>query len=341
MDMKIKQKFWLPLLSAGLLLAGCSGTRSVGQLNTYDSSAKTAEAASMDVMDESGSDGGPAIEEPGDVLQAYGGEDGLTWGSSDQENAIITYTASLSIQTRDYQKSWQAIADRIKELKGFLVSENQYGDGANIDSGSYKGPTHGYYEVKIPADQLDNFLNTASDFGSVTDSSKNAQNIKKSYNSVKDRIEFLEAQQKRLKEMLNEAQSLSDILDIEKQQMEVEQELKGYQEQKNQMDLDKDYSTVYIYLDQVQVLSQTGDSFADKVSNAFGNTWFVLLDGLEAIVVFLIYLLPWAILALILFFAIRWFLRRRKEKKAAGLAAGEKRKKEEQNPKDAKTDGEE
>ncbi len=98
--------------------------------------------------------------------------------------------------------------------------------------------------------------------------------------------------------------------------MEVEQQLKEYNEQLSDLNQDIEYSTVYLSIDRVEILSPNDTGFGTQLSFAFRNTWLVLLHGLELVLLALIYLLPWIVLAALLFFVIRHFIRKSRNRKS-------------------------
>lgn len=70
---------------------------------------------------------------------------------------------------------------------------------------------------------------------------------------------------------------MSEIIDIEQKQMEVDQQLKDYREQLSSMDMDVEYSTVYLNIEKVEVLSSPKESFIDNLTFALkipGHTCF-------------------------------------------------------------------
>lgn len=50
--------------------------------------------------------------------------------------------------------------------------------------------------------------------------------------------------------------------------MEVDQQLKDYREQLSSMDMDVEYSTVYLNIEKVEVLSSPKESFIDNLTFA-------------------------------------------------------------------------
>lgn len=293
-----------------LVLAGCSGVQKADSFNTQvirsDSAAMTAEADS----------GSGYSEVSEDISPEEAGEGNSGWISEQNSDSVLVYTANVTMETKDYQKTWEQIKDKISDFGGFMVSENlsnrsMMDDPDLIDSDDGDEIYSGFYTLKIPADKLDDFLQKIDSDGNIVSLSKNAENITRRYNETKDEIDFLNKQQKRLSELLDQAKDVSEIIAIEEKQMEVEQQLKNYNNQLNDMNMDVDYSTVYLSIEKVSMLSAKNPGFGAQVVSALKNTWIVLIQGLGDILIFVIYLLPWLLVLALIIWLIRKVLKKR------------------------------
>lgn len=293
-----------------LMLAGCSGFQKADSFNTQvfrsDSAAMTAEADS----------GSGYSEVSEDISPEEAGEGDSGWISEQNSDSVLVYTANVTMETKDYQKTWEQIKDKISDFGGFMVSENLSNRSLMenpdlLDSDDGDEIYSGFYTLKIPADKLDDFLQKIDSDGNIVSLSKNAENITRRYNETKDEIDFLNKQQKRLSELLDQAKDVSEIIAIEEKQMEVEQQLKNYNNQLNDMNMDVDYSTVYLSIEKVSMLSAKNPGFGSQVLSALRNTWIVMIQGLGDILIFIIYLLPWLLVLALIVWLIRRVLKKR------------------------------
>lgn len=310
-------------LSLVSLLTACSAQNAVSE--NYNASTVTNDSVSEEVrkadeayyasQDAASTD----TEASGDSGTAEGAADDDTlWTASDDEESVLTYSANLTIQTRNYDESWSVIKGALTKSEGFLSSESQWSD-SSLNPELKDDPSngvHGYYELRVPTENLESFIQEASESGNVTSLSRSAQNITKAYNDNADQIAFCKTKLKKIQDLLSKAKTVSDIADLEQKEMDVQHELNALQNTKSSMDLDIKYSTVYLSLDQVAIYSSAGESFGDKIATAFVNTWVVLMNGLQTIVIGIIYLIPWAILIGIVYFIVRFFLKKRRKLKA-------------------------
>ena len=89
------------------------------------------------------------------------------------------------------------------------------------------------------------------------------------------RVSTLEDELERLNELLSQASSMEDILAIESKISDVRYELESYQSQMNTYDNLINYSTVDIYVLEVDVVSAgQGDSAWEQIQSGFMNSLY-------------------------------------------------------------------
>lgn len=319
----LKQRIRITALFGGitalfLSLMGCMSTndfspvsfsnKSVEALNSHDTSPASEEIA----------------KEAADDSEIQMNQEDSGWiDPANMDQTKMVYTVNVSMETRDYEKTWSGVRADIEKAGGFITAENlsnhSYYDNPSAHERSLADESslgqdiyYGSYTLRIPAKNLDSFLNEIDNDGNVVSLSKNADNIYKRYSQTEEQIKFLEKQSDRLKELLSQAKDLSEIIDIEQKQMEVDQQLKDYREQLSSMDMDVEYSTVYLNIEKVEVLSSPKESFIDNLTFALKNTWSYMLLGLQNLLIFLIYLFPWIVVIGLLLWLIRKFYWKKK-----------------------------
>ena len=92
--------------------------------------------------------------------------------------AKITYTASVSIETTEFDKAVAALENQVQKIGGFVESSNVTGDTQyNSDGTTTVVNRWAYYTVRIPCDHFESFLHETEGFGNVTSTSRAAQNV--------------------------------------------------------------------------------------------------------------------------------------------------------------------
>lgn len=216
------------------------------------------------------------------------------------------YRADAEIETKDFEKTNSLITSLAAENGGFIQDQ------------SFNTPTEGSdsadFTVRIPADHFDSFLDGLSETGNVIYLNRQAQNITRRYYQTSGRIDSLKKERDRLNELMSQAESVSDLIAIEEQLTNIEQELEWASDDLSGMDLDLEYSTVYIMVNEVLAYSSNNPDSWNNISSALHDTWIYFSNALGNVLIFLIYLLPW-IVVLGLIVLLAWWLIRRRNKK--------------------------
>lgn len=337
--MRKKMKLLAVLLTC-FLLAGCSGTDSPNvndpsmhhadanegshskQLNSYGvanykSGAEEVEdiALEEDVLADS----------PSDQVKETSQKDSSTEKEikeTKQEEKLV-YTCDLQIETTDYAKTISAIDEQIKKYHGIIDSQNESDNAYNWYYSDYE-KTEGTMEmnmtVRVPSKDYKNFLSSIEGNGKIKNKSMNVTNISQTYYDTKAVIESLEIQEKRLLQMMKDAKSIKDMLQVENRLTEVQTQLNQYNTQLSSMDTDVAYSTINLTIREVLEYKPTSpghktNTFIDRLKNTFRESKNAFLACLEYLLFTLIYFLPYLlILGIILFFALRSSRKRRNNK---------------------------
>lgn len=184
-------------------------------------------------------------------------------------NAKLIRTVHLDAQTQDYDTLIPSLEAKITALKGYIENRDAY------NGSEYYGREHRYCSmvVRIPADRLDEFVTHVNENANVTNTTEEVQNITLEYVDTASRVEALETEQERLLELLESAQNLTEILEIEARLSEVRYELNSYASQLRVYDNQVTYATVYLSIDEVQKLTPTEEPTVwERISEGFGET---------------------------------------------------------------------
>lgn len=223
---------------------------------------------------------------------------------------IIT-TAQMNVETKDMDQSVQTFQNLITQYQGTVQSSSSNGDGVYSDGSSYSRNVT--YTVRVPAESFDAFMNDCMKLGNVTYTSTQTEDVTDAYIDNDAHLDSLKTQQKKLQELMEQADNVSDLLEIQSQLSDVEAQIESYQNTKDYYDQQTQNSTLDITISQVNSYSSVHSSFWYKFLNSFGSAWQGFLNVLQNIVIFLVYLIPYILLILL----IIWIRRYRKKKKAA------------------------
>lgn len=329
----MKKQKWLRsslamALTLSLILSGCGASN-------MESSATT-ESKPMENMNSSNhfyGDYDTVVEEEVEMEEAIESNPETGSGSKAEaalndplagKNIKLIWTANLDMETLDYDTMLEDMTQSISDHGGYI--ESSYTEGGERLSG-YTRSRYGHFTVRIPAANLDTFLNQMSGIGNVLSKSKSSENITLEYADNEARKATLELEEQKLMELLEQATILEDIITLESRLSDVHYQLDAYSSTLRKYDNLVDFSTVNISISEVQKMTETkAETLGERISAGFSDSIYELKVFGEDLIVFLIarspILLIWAIVILLVVLIIRKLRKNRanKPKKERKLA---------------------
>ena len=208
----------------------------------------------------------------------------------------LIITRNFEVETMDFDGLLTAIASGASSLGGyienssiesggtsspFLSSENAeelyYGE-REYSSIRERGRT-AYYVVRIPAEKLDSFTEAVKSACNVVSESMSTNDITLQYVDTDSRRAALEKEQERLLEMMEQAESVDEMIQVENALTDVRTELQQIKSKLKVYDNQVAYSTVNISITETaEYTEQTkGLSFGERIAKGFqaGSRKFV------------------------------------------------------------------
>ena len=219
----------------------------------------------------------------------------------------IIYTASVEMESTDYDATRQGILDAVAAAGAYLQSSYQYGNAQDANRSSQ-------YCVRVPVENYSALLTSLGETGNVLSQSESTDDITASCIDVEARLRALETQRDRLNQLADQAETTADPLEIESQLSDVQYQIESYTGQMNVLQDQISYSTVDVYLDEVTELTPQSPSFVSRVGSAFRGSWNGFVSVVQELVIGLIYLLPFLVVAAVVI-ALVVLLARRAAKK--------------------------
>lgn len=305
------------LLTAGMILSltacGSSSKDSYGisDLMDADYSVVSNEAAASEVSAESGfgmTEGYDSAENAQDTGNTVPEE---TAATTDRK---LIKTVNMDVETREYDKLLSAVENKVAELGGYIESLDAYNGSTYY---SYRSTRNANLTIRIPKDRLEEFQNTVSELGNVTSRSENVQDVTLTYVDLQSHRDALRTEQERLLQLLEQAESVEDIITIEQRLSDVRYQLESMESQLRSYDNRVDYSTVYLYIDEVEVYTPVEEETVwERISTGFVDSLKNIGEGLkEAAIWFVIhipYLVIWAIVIAVIVLILKKIKKRTK-----------------------------
>lgn len=223
--------------------------------------------------------------------------------SPEQEDRKMIYTANLTLHVED-------VRDAGTEIKTFVE-----GLGGNVtDSSITRGDNSytGWFTVRVPVEQFDTALSGLKEMAVYVESEySNAQDVTEYYTDLESRLTNKQAEEAQYLEILDQAESVTDILAVTQYLSTVRYEIESLQGQIKYYDSQIDYSSITVYLNEDESVSAVTETWkpVSTVRSAFSD-WVVFLQGAVDGVIYLL-IFAWPIL--ILAWGVRKWLRRDKK----------------------------
>ena len=242
-----------------------------------------------------------------------------TGSASMPQNRKWIITMNLTAETDDLDALRSALDEKINALNGYVEDQSVYNGSAYQNSRRYRSAN---LTIRIPADSIDAFVQDVDGLANIVRQNKSIEDVTLSYVATESRLKALQTEETRLLELLAQAETMSDLLEIEARLSEVRGELENYTSQKRLYDNQIDYATIYLAIEEVQEYTPVEEpTLWERISKGFqDNLKGVgedLLDVLVWIIVSLPYLVVFAILITLVVLIIKPIRRRRMAKKAA------------------------
>lgn len=286
-------------------------------------------AASKDVA----TDNGGAMYDPesaveGDSAMNFWEDGSLTDNSASKEEPSLPadrkliQTVDMSVETENLDIVLGHIDTRVGELNGYI-------EASNIRNGSmYSGRRYRSAEltVRIPAENLTQFVDHMGEVSNVVSSNKTVDDVTLSYVSIESRMKALQTEETRLLELLAKAETMDDLLTVESRLTDVRTELEQVTSSLRVMDNQVNYATVDLYISEVTEYTpvEEPETVWERISTGFVKSLKGVKTFFEELFVFLIVASPYFVLIVILIgvpvvivaLIIKLILRRNRKKKA-------------------------
>ena len=240
-------------------------------------------------------------------------------GTALSENQKLIRTVYMDAETQSMTELLAWMDGRVAALGGYYEQKSVYRRGSRDDGSFYHS---GDFMIRIPAQNLDQFVSLVGENANVTSSSESTENVTLTYVSTQSRVEALEVEQDRLLELLENAETMEDLLTIEERLTDVRWELENYASQLRVLDNQVNYSTIHLSVWEVDeptvivertVWQKIGDGFSRNTK----NVWNGLVDTFIWVLTVIPYLVPLALISGVVLLGFKLGKKKAKKNKAA------------------------
>ena len=211
--------------------------------------------------------------------------------ASDEEYATkIIRTVTMRAQTKAFDTAVTALESMVVDCGGYVESSYIYGAGYDASARTSRSAE---YVFRVPAEQLDAFLEGAGELCVIVSNNSSANNVTSTYYDIVARLETLRAKQESLMSMLEKAEDINTMLTIEDHLYQVIYEIESYETQLRLLDSRVAYSTVSLTLSEMVEYTEVGEqSWGERLGDAFRDSWVAFGKGFQSFTVFLVAAFP-------------------------------------------------
>ncbi len=302
----MKKRILAIVLAVGMVavLTACGASKSE---MSYDGSADFAGSADSSYVGEDFESGYENGSFEGELDNIKDDQPDINYG----EKLIKTY--NYTIQSSKYDEAKADIEKLVKEYGGYIENQTSY---------NYDYSKNTYFTLRIPADKAEEFLSKAGNAGTITEQSIYVEDVTSNYIDVEAHLKAVKIQHERLLELLEQAESLEDIIALEERLTEIEYQLGSYESTLKNYDNQVKYATIYLNLNEIsetEVVEE--DGVLDRIRKGFtenlGDVGTGLVDLMVGIIVALPYLVVLGVVAFLLILFYKKVIKKRNEKKKA------------------------
>ena len=232
------------------------------------------------------------------------------------QNRKWIITVYMDAETEDLDTAITGIDAHITGMGGYVEDQRVY-NGSTYASHRYRNAN---LTVRIPAEKVDEFTEKVAGIANVVSKEKNLEDITLSYTATESRMKALQTEEARLLELLADAETMSDLLEIEARLTDVRYELESVTSQLRLYNNQVDFATIHLSLSEVQEYTPVEEpTFFERIRSTFSDALEGLGDGIVNITVFLVgnspYLLVYGLIGAAIILPVRRVVKTRKVKK--------------------------
>ena len=220
-------------------------------------------------------------------------------------------TMDISAETEDLDALLENLQQEIGSLGGYVEDQNIY-NGSAYASRRYRSAS---MTVRIPAEDVDRFAENVAGIANVVRSNKSLEDITLTYVSTESRVKALQTEEDRLLELMEQAETMADLLEIEARLTEVRYQLESYTSRLKVYDNQVEYATIYLSLEEVQEYTPVAERTVwQRITEGFADSLEGLWDSTVDIFVWFVVNIPYLLVWGVLLFGAVWLIRKLKKR---------------------------
>ena len=278
---KVKEN-WLLILIILLLLIAVSGLN----INLFSTGILSQDKLSLDSS---------AAMERGFFPPIYSGG----FAPEVQERVIIkTAQLSTEVERGEFQQAESKLKEIVDLSNSFILNQNVNKQGTEREL-----YFSGNYELKVEVSKYNSVVSQLKEIGEVKSFSENELDVTGTHTDLTTQLESEKERLQRFKTMFDETQDINDKIELTDRIFNQERTIKFIEDSLKNINQDVQYSTIHVNI--VEKQSEYKDVLFIKISDIARS----FVNSFNNLIKLLIILIPWIILALVIYFVYDRFRR--------------------------------
>ncbi|MCS7103167.1 MAG: DUF4349 domain-containing protein [Candidatus Korarchaeum sp.] len=182
----------------------------------------------------------------------------------------VTISVYMKLQVGDINSAQQRLSEVASRYGGYVQSSSVYEGG-------------GYFTLRIPAGKVESALNDVRTLGKVEREEKSVEDVTEQIIDVETRLKSLKATESRLLALLDKAEKVSDIIEIEDKLSQVRQQIEWLEASRKNLQLMVSYATISVELRKVGYVAPEEDPLNriwEDARKAFLGSLYLIVVGI-------------------------------------------------------------
>lgn len=222
---------------------------------------------------------------------------GQTGNAVDIIDRKVISTASLTLEVKSVEKASNDIVKIVEASQGFI-------SGSSTDTSG--GSKNGQMTIRVPQKIFYSTIAQIEALGTEKSRQISGQDVTEEFIDVGARLDNLKKQEARFQEILKNASTVKDVLDVERELERVRGEIESLTGRMNYLNQSVEMSTITVNVMEPAPIAGEGWGITDALREAAAG----FIGSINGLIVFIGYILPIVIFIAIIVLLARWVKRK-------------------------------
>lgn len=226
----------------------------------------------------------------------------------------IIRNADLILESNSPEEAQQKIAAIAQSKGGFVIESQSSNSTSDVTTRDTVTMT-----LRVPAEKFQESIDEIRKSSSrVVEETVKGQDVTEEFVDVEARLKAKKALEAQFLEIMKQAKTIADSLEVQKQLAEVRGEIEKIEGRKRFLENQSSLSTINVRLQTSAAFSGSSNGFFYQLKEALSDGFSAALTFILVLIRILVALLPFLILIVLpIYLVIRYFVKRSKKQKAA------------------------